>query len=68
MFQVLIFAWGFGVGDTVYCTPIRTAINLIPKTGLLYVNRYTKLGRGGGGGKVGKATPNGLDGQALETP
>jgi len=52
------------VGDTVHYTPIRTAISHIPKTRLLYVNRYTKMGLEGA---VDTSTGYGLDGQEIES-
>ena len=52
------------MADTVDYTPIRTVTSLIPKTGLLYVNRYIKMGRKRA---ADTATPYGLDGQELES-
>jgi hypothetical protein len=60
----LILAWGFGVGDAVDFTSIRTLISLVPKAGLLYANRYIKMGLKSA---VDKATRYGLDGQKIES-
>jgi len=43
---------------------MRTVISLIPKTRLLYVNRYINLGRKS---VLGTATRYGLDGQEIES-